>query len=153
VKRVYLAGPIKGLSYDGATDWRAIVGAMLRVRNIHSLSPMRYKFYLQNETNLDSTTYTHPLSTPKGLTTRDRNDVFTCDALIVNLLGAERVSVGTMIELGWADAKRKPIVVVMEPGGNLHDHPMVQELAGFRVPTLPEAVELVAAILDSEGSI
>jgi hypothetical protein len=35
--------------------------------------------------------------------TRDRFDATRCDVLLVNLLGAERVSIGTMMEVAWAD--------------------------------------------------
>ena len=40
---VYLAGPITGLTYDGATDWRHAVAADLNSVGIKGLSPMRGK--------------------------------------------------------------------------------------------------------------
>jgi hypothetical protein len=51
------------------------------------------------------------MSKPKGLTTRDRWDAMRCDVLLVNLLGATKVSIGTVLEFGWADAMDIPIVV------------------------------------------
>jgi len=49
-----------------------------------------------------------PLVSPPGAVGRDRFDVQTCDLLLVNLLGATSVSIGTMFELAWTDAWRKP---------------------------------------------
>lgn len=136
MSRVYLAGPIGGLNYGGATYWRDDATQELAWRGITALSPMRGKSYLSGETKLDATKYTQPLSSPKGLTTRDRFDVRTCDLVLANLLGATRVSIGTVIELAWADLLRTPVV-------------LVSEMIGFRVSTLAEAYELTAAILGS----
>ncbi|MGZ5095552.1 MAG: hypothetical protein ACXWCH_30925, partial [Burkholderiales bacterium] len=82
--------------------------------------------------------------------TRDRFDATRCDVLLVNLLGTTRVSIGTVMEIAWADAKRIPIVVAMEPQGNPHEHMMIAEAIGFRVPTLDEALHIVKAIIDNE---
>jgi hypothetical protein len=80
------------------------------------------------------------------------------DVLLVNLLGAERVSIGTVMEIAWADAVRVPVVLVMEPSaeentglvpskGNVHEHAMIRECVGFRVQTLDEGLNVVKAIL------
>jgi nucleoside 2-deoxyribosyltransferase len=82
--------------------------------------------------------------------TRDRYDVMSSDVVLFNLLGTTTVSIGTCIEFGWADAFRKPVVLVMEPEGNLHDHPMVREAAGYIVPTLDEAVQVLDCILNPQ---
>ena len=34
--------------------------------------------------------------------------------MLVNLLGLEKITLGTMVEYGWADAFRKPIITVIE---------------------------------------
>jgi len=52
-----------------------------------------------------------------------------------------------MIEVGMADILRKPLVLVMEEG-NPHDHPMLREATGFRVPDLGTAVEVLDRILN-----
>jgi hypothetical protein len=56
-----------------------------------------------------------------------------------------------MIEIGWADAHRIPIILVMEKEGNIHDHPMVRECVSFRVETLDEAMAVAEAVLMPEG--
>jgi nucleoside 2-deoxyribosyltransferase len=75
--------------------------------------------------------------------TRDHWDVSRCDAVLVVLSGATRVSIGTVMELGWAYAYRKPVVAVMEEEGNPHEHGMVREALSYRVTTLDEAIDLL----------
>ena len=152
---VYLAGPITGLSYNGATDWRDIAERELESAGIRAISPMRGKKYLAhinslpcideelNKMVLDLSV----LSSGKGITTRDRFDATNCDVLLVNLLGAKIVSIGTVMEIAWADLKRTPIVCAIEPSGNVHEHAMVMDVIGFRVPSLEEAIRITKAIL------
>jgi len=144
--RIYLAGPITGLNYEGATDWRESVSEQL-LPGIIGVSPMRGKEYLKaigtiGGTSEEAYTRLSVISHPKGVICRDRWDISSCDAVLMNLLGAERVSIGTMIEAGWADAHRKPVIVVREPS-NVHAHMMLDEIAGYTVQTLEEAVHIL----------
>lgn len=148
---VYLAGPITGLNFAGATDWRNEVSAELRGRGIRAFSPMRCKEYLAQVGTISGhgRDYAHlgTLSTPRAVMTRDRFDATRCDVLFANLLAADRVSIGTVMEIAWADAHRVPIVCAIEPEGNPHDHMMISEAIGFRVTSLDEAIAITAAIL------
>ena len=151
--KVYLGGPIKGLTYEGATTWRHFVADRL-APEIVVYSPLRAKkAVLQHLPVLDSNTHpvNHPLTTQKGIMRRDRWDVMTCDLLFVNFLEATEPSQGTDFEIAWAFDHDKPIVVAMQQG-NPHWHPMVLESAGFILPTLEEAIHITKAILlpDSE---
>lgn len=149
-KTVYLAGPISGLNYKGATEWRETVIKELDDVGIKGLNPMRAKDYLKNMENLDKNCveYGHlnVMSSPKGITTRDRWDATRSDMLLVNMLGADRVSIGTVMEIAWADLSRTPIVLAMEEG-NPNEHAMLESVVGFRVNTLEEAVDIVKAAL------
>jgi len=149
MKRVYLAGPITGLTYGNCTDWREYAQKELAVAGITGVSPLRAKNYLKAYGGklIGNEYFDKVLSCAKGITTRDRWDAMNSDLLLVNFLGAERASLGSMIEYGWADAARNPIITVMEEGGNLHDHAMVRELTGFRVETLDEGLNVAKAIL------
>jgi nucleoside 2-deoxyribosyltransferase len=164
MKTVYLAGPITGLTYEGATDWRDYAKKKLAQFNILGVSPMRGKEFLRGLSSMPSGdqakgTDRHGLSLPHGFVARDRLDVRRADAVLMNLLGAERVSIGTMVEIGWADAFLKPVVLVMEPlfvskngleasvGGNIHEHGFVRELTQYHNEDLDTAIDTVAAIL------
>lgn len=148
---VYLAGPITGLSFNGCTEWRQVAIEDLAKHGIKGLSPMRGKDYLAHLTTISGTgeEYVHlgALSTPRAVMTRDRFDCTRCDVLLVNLLGADKVSIGTVMEIAWADLSRIPIVVAIEETGNPHEHMMTREAFGFRVPTLDDALHIVKAIL------
>lgn len=144
--KVYLAGPITGLSFEGATDWRNDVVDKLVAVGIDAYSPLRAKAYLRGVNAIADHYPESVLSSRKGITNRDRFDVMNCDVLFVNMLGSTKASIGTAIELGWADAFRKPIVLVMEPG-NVHDHAMVNEVSGFVVRTMEEGIDVVKALL------
>jgi nucleoside 2-deoxyribosyltransferase len=143
---VYLAGPITGESYGGATDWRETVSMRLLQAGIVGLSPMRGKQYLQDVVDIADSYPAHIMSTEKAIVTRDTFDVQRCDAVLVNLLGAKRVSIGTMIEVGLAYAQRKPIVVVMEPD-NIHQHAFVRQMAGYVLDNLDDAVRVTITLL------
>ena len=149
---VYLAGPITGLTYKGATDWRDVAKADLAAVGIKGLSPMRGKEYLAKLQGTISGTgeeYAHlgVLSLPRGVMTRDRFDATRCDVLLVNLLGAKAVSIGSVMEIAWADLSRIPVVCAIEPNGNPHEHMMIAEAIGYRVPSLDEALHIIKAIL------
>lgn len=142
---VYLAGPILGQTYGEANAWRNYVVKNLPP-NIVALSPMRNKEYLSSAEIINKLEHTNQLSTPRGINTRDRNDVIRADLVLVNFLGATNISIGTCIELGWADILRKPIIITMDTT-NVHWHKMVRDIAGFIFPTIEESVEMVKKIL------
>jgi len=155
-KSVYIAGPISGLSYDACTKWRDEVSAALRSSNIAALSPLRAKVYLRdtttiadcyNDADLNGGRAYINMSTERGITSRDRFDCTSCGVVLVNLLGTSKVSIGTCMEIAWADAHRIPVVLVMEKTGNPHEHAMIRDCISFRVESLTEAVEIVRAIL------
>lgn len=153
---VYLAGPITGLNYQGSTDWRKYAKDNLAEVGIHGLSPMRGKEYLAALKGPISGTgeeYAHlsVISNGRGIMTRDRYDATRCDVLLVNLLGAKQVSIGTVMEIAWADLKRIPIVVAIEPTGNPHEHLMISEAIGYRVPTLEEALHITKLVLEPQA--
>lgn len=138
---VYLAGPISGLSYGGATDWREYAAKMLEPE-VKGLSPMRNKQFLSHLSNISGTgeDYKHisPLATARGVMTRDRFDCTRCDVLLVNFLGAKEASIGTCMEIAWADLSRIPIVCAIENGS----------------PAISGADRAwLAALVDGEGSV
>lgn len=145
---LYLAGPIAGCTFGECTDWRKYAAAKLPA-HIHAVSPMRGKEFLAKKMKkkvLGGEYAESPLCLVPGVTCRDRNDVFRADAVLVNLRGAKKVSIGTMIELGWADAYRRPIILVMERG-NVHENLLVRGVSGFIVDNLDDAVAIAIAVL------
>ena len=150
MKSVYLSGPISGLMYDeAALGWRKEVGGTLETAGAVVLDPTR----LETE-NYNSKVPISPLADQqsvmlnwKSITTKDRFYVQETDVVLMNLLGSTRVSIGSMLELGWADLLRKPVILVMEQEGNMHDHAMVREMAGFHTTSLDQGVDLICTLL------
>lgn len=151
---VYLAGPITGLSYLGATEWREEVKSLLP-NHISSLSPMRGKQYLEKlskEQSIADCYEDNPLTSEKGINIRDYNDCKRSDLIFVNFLGAKRVSIGTVMEIAWARAFQIPVVVVMEKD-NIHNHAMLNYASGFIVETLDEGIDLIKIILGPDKTL
>lgn len=153
MKTVYLAGPITGFTFGGCTDWRNYARDELEQVGIAGLSPMRGKEYLESIArdtvfSADGDKYSEQgvLSTNRGIMTRDRWDATRCDVLLVNFLGSQKASIGTCMEIAWADLKRIPIVCAMEEG-DPHQHGMILEAIGYRVKTLDNALAVVKALL------
>lgn len=189
---VYLAGPISGMLYGEAVDWRDRATDEFARDGIVAYSPMRAKEYLDNQQRLvgDPDAYKDMgLSNSKGIVTRDRFDTMTASLVLMNLLPAEdqakadreqaatlmyliqrgdrgtsneaesklmglihrlsgrgNTSIGTVLEAGWADAFRVPLVVVMTKE-NAHNHAMLNEVAGYIVTTLDAGIAMAKAFL------
>lgn len=149
---VYLCGPITGATFEECRfGWRQDVAKQLYMEGIQTLNPIRQlkikEMKLDNLGKMPSGgAEVGVLSTGRGLTERDRFDTFRSTLIFCNLLGATKISVGSMIELGWADAKRIPIVACMEED-NLHRHGMVEALCPWIVPTLEEGIQTVLDLL------
>jgi nucleoside 2-deoxyribosyltransferase len=135
--RVYLAGPITALEYQGASSWRDYATKAL-APGIVAVSPLRG---IPRGASVDFDTGPH--TGAHEATIRDEWDVRTCDAVLMNLKDAERVSIGSMIEAGLARAFRTPLIVV---GGERHDHPMLKEVAGWWLPDLDDAIDTLRVL-------
>lgn len=137
MRHVYLGGPITGLTYDGACAWResfVVVGW-------RCLSPMRDKESFRMPGPLPST-----FDDDSAAVRRDLHDIRRADAVVVNLLDAAHVSIGSMCELGYARALDKYIIVVRTGRSCPHDHLFVSELASITVPSLAEARRLLEVL-------
>lgn len=153
-KTIYLAGPITGVTYNGCTEWREFVSD--RVPNhVHTLSPMRGKEHLKHkEANgvIDDHYLDDTLASVKGINTRDYWDVQKCDLIFVNLLGATRVSIGTVMEIAWARAFDKPVICIMEDD-NIHNHSMLNYTCGYIVRTMEEALDVLEAVICTDKEL
>lgn len=146
---IYLAGPITGLNFDESVNWRQYVMDNLDPA-IKGLSPLRKKEYLKNQGDLVGSYNDWPLSTQRGIYARDRFDCHRADVVLVNLLDAKIVSIGTVMEIAWAAQNNTPLVLIMEQG-NIHEHPMINEACPFIVDNLDEGIGIVHALLVPSG--
>ena len=149
MKSVYLCGPISGLSYEQATQERERLAERFRDVGVEAKSPMRGKIYLLNERELKTGGYTQAMSTDRAIVGRDRFDVRSSDCILADLRFASKVSIGSMVEFGWADAFGVPIVTVMEKDNPTHNHAFVHQLSTYVVDDIDEAFNLVAVLLNA----
>lgn len=149
--RVYLAGQITGLTFGQATDWRQYAKTLFP-SSVEVLSPLRAKDFLLDKGTIKSGAYDeHVLATAKGIVTRDRFDTRTSDVLLMNLMGMETNSIGCMIELGWADAWRVPVVLIAEEGNPHREHAMVHEIVSYITESVEQAAEVACAVLGAHA--
>lgn len=160
-RRIYLAGPITGLSYGEARHgWREEFDAMMRASHpdIECFSPMRAKNFLEKASKIAGTADSYgkdsPFGQAQGILARDHNDVHSCDVMVANFLDAKIGSLGTAAEFGFAHAYRKPIVMIIEPAAadytkntNPHHHVFLTTMASYLVHDLEAARDVVASLL------
>lgn len=151
MKYIYLAGHIGKLDYDTATDWRVETAMLLKEKAPHlkCLDPMRHKEFLIGEKSLavEADVYDHPLATSDGILMRDFNDVKTSDLIFVNLLTSDSPSIGTTLELAWAHALQKPVVIVAKKNDLHTNHPMIAAMNFVVVDNLAEGINVARSIL------
>lgn len=145
--KVYLAGPITGQTWDGAHNWRSVLGQELIDNGIEFLDPLRGKGFLkdlvlEDDKFMDRYPREHPLTTGHAIMHRDMWDVSRCDIVFANFLEADRTSIGTVMEIAWARAFGKYTIMVMEKD-TMHDHGMLTEAASIVIPDLEEAKMLL----------
>jgi nucleoside 2-deoxyribosyltransferase len=140
MKSVYLCGPITS---DPVTwQWRTEAKEYLDQRNVLALDPLRGKALgsikgLGFESNIPGWMFVQ----------RDLIDLASSDAVLCNLLYIpDRQSIGTFMELGIANAKRIPFIVVATHEHVLK-HPFITELAVKVVDNVEDALFAIEFIL------
>ena len=143
---VYLAGAISGLVYGEAMAWRTRVTGQLLDLGYGVLSPMRQKDNLAAIFDREAIPHTHP--SYRDPFARDMHDIDRATYVLVNAAWAPSgPSVGTLVELGAAWAKGKYVIVVdpaLDADPDYVPHPFVRGAARDVVPTLDEAIDLLA---------
>lgn len=150
--RIYLAGPITGLSYDEATQWRKRVTKLLK-NEIECFDPMRDKDFLRNIDKLQDINKSDNISTTADfILTRDYNDCVNADLLLINFEGSTERSAGTFMEVAWAYMKHIPVVIFCsdyEDNINCR-HPMLKKCTSIFCRTEEEAIYCTRSFLLSQ---
>lgn len=126
----YLAGPVTNTAWTKARDWRKLVTEELNDAGIEVLDPTR-----------------HGLLTIDALITEFcYNDVKRCDVILVNFLDTDRISVGTLLEVGWAYALGKPIVLMSNQDYEW-DYGIYKDITKLRSRSLMDGVADVRSVI------
>lgn len=125
--KIYVAGPISGQSYEQVLTRYERQTASLQSAGYDVLHPMTGKRYLRNEIQFKARGYDSPVSTNHAIKNRDRWMVGQADVLLLDFTtSGDRVSIGTCMELAWADELNKHTVAIL-PKDNIHNHAFVLE--------------------------
>jgi nucleoside 2-deoxyribosyltransferase len=143
--KIYLCGPITGMSWEQATGWRRQATAFLEKHGFEVLDPMRGKEAFLRGT--DSIPIDLPFRYPNEILHRDRFDVTRSDALLANFLHAERPSIGSDFELAWATEQRKIIVLIAKPDSLYAQHPFVRYAVTYLTDSIEDGCEWLACNL------
>jgi nucleoside 2-deoxyribosyltransferase len=156
MSKVYLSGPITGLTYNDARySWRSDVMDALE-DHAQVLSPMRHEGHLaEMKTAMSEAalkkfqqTNNHFFSQNKMIVAKDLLDIDESTIVLTNFLGAKVISKGTIAELGYAYAKGKTIITVMEEG-NPNDGPFTREMSDTVLDNLEDAIIVIKSLLST----
>ena len=146
---VYLAGPIAGLTYEQSATWRNRAKELLAQQDIGVRYPTLNK-NVKPTTVYNDQGYTEiPELTAQAIVATDRWCVRDCSFVLMNLIGSRKASIGSMVELGWADILGKPIISVLDTSDqeNPHNHGFVKELSTVIVPDIETAVDVIVRLV------
>jgi nucleoside 2-deoxyribosyltransferase len=149
---VYLAGGIHGLSFEEANGWRSRMRFALQSCNIGVINPMRGNDWMNNKRNSECIgkppkTCNRPwLTSAQAILNRDLSDIDRCDAVIMNLTKNDAPKVGTLVELGYAYANKKPIIIFTDDE-RLDWHPFIKGMATMVVPNIETAIQEIESLL------
>lgn len=170
---VYVAGPIAGHTYNGATEWRDFIQS--RLPECEILTPMRGKEWLDQFDKMPHTAQTlmsgangaeasklananiisplhQQMSSEKGIIRRDTWDVSRCNLVFANFLPGDevgKVSIGTSCEVYLAGFLHTPVVTMLEEGG-IHDHPFITGSSWVVVHSVEEGIMAARIVLNLE---
>ena len=129
---IYLAGPITGKSAQSAVQWRELIGNALEgaCENFVSISPLRCES--PNEDGMYPVEYEWAFA--HEVTEKNKLDVQRCDAVLAYLPDGNPLSIGTILEIGWARGMGKPVILVTNSDMVLN-HPIIMADVPFRFDT------------------
>lgn len=147
---VYLAGPILHCTEFEANDWRGRVDRVLRRQTdglIRGISPLRCE-PIHGETYVAN----YPdekFGSSRAIMNKNMFDVKNCDMVLAYLPkppDGRQQSWGTLMEIGWARAFDKPVVLVTDDP-KVVEHPVLNACAGWVLPHLDDGLDVVVGIL------
>ena len=149
--KCYLAGSIRGLSYEECTQWRLDAAEYLSKHGIECISPMRNKGLLVKEKKMTDKYDMEGGYTPAELYRRDKFDIIHSDILLVNLLNTRNTPIGTTFELAWGTLLDKYCVVVVDKESIFSTHPFVIGSASIKFSTMEKALEYIGEVFGNKN--
>lgn len=118
---VYFAHPMSGIAFEDVQEYynliRETFGTICYVQ-----TPM--DIIARTDLKERKECIKEPGMTNDVITNRDYRFVRECDVVFANLSKCTRPSIGTIMEIAWAYAHHKYLIIVMDKNG-LHEHGMI----------------------------
>ena len=145
-KTIYLAGPISGLTYEEANEWREVITPNLEILGYKVLNPMYDKDFLKNKGVIgkDTDVINNVLNNHNNIYELDLFRVRHSDILLINFLGSKKASIGTVVEISTAHELNKIVIMIMEED-NVHNHIFITRNS-IVVRTFEDAMTLLKAV-------
>lgn len=144
--KIYLAGPITGFTVEEVITNITSHASRLSIMGYDVLHPFIGSCGVSIINGpLQPYGYTG-ISSDHSIFCRDKWCVLQADIIIVNLIGAKRVSIGSMMELAWASDHNKHTIVVIEDN-NMHQHAFVKEAADLIFTELDSAFDYLEKLI------
>ena len=128
--QVYLTGAITGRSEGEISDWRSSLRD--RCQGIDFVDPTldgydAVEAFQQRESAQQAL---ERLAHGRFVVERNKLLIKAADLVVANFMGSrDRASIGGVGEVFLAHALGKPIVIIREQSGNVHDHAMLNAMA------------------------
>lgn len=146
-RTIYLAGPILDCTKSEANDWRGEVLDALAPHGVKAISPLRCEPIIGERYSVG---YDDPkFGTARAIGSKNMFDTANCDLVLAYLPKppeGRQQSWGTLIEIGWAHALRKPVMLVSNDPA-VFAHPVVNYCGNWTLDTLDEAVETIIGLM------
>jgi len=143
---IYLVRPISGCSIQEVIQSYEETAEILNSAGNQTLHAMMGKHHFNETTGIfDVEGYTHPVSTDRAIIGRDKWMTKKADIVFANFLGAERVSIGSVMELAWAYDHGKHVVLAMEED-NVHRHAFVMQCADIIYSDYQESLDYLISL-------
>lgn len=150
---VYLAGPIAGKSKAQANNWRSEISARLRPHGIIGISPLRCEPLVGRKYKLN---YDDPrFGTQNAINCKNWFDTTNCDLVLAYMpqeLNDDRPSWGTAMEIAWAVAMGKPVILVSDMKG-LVNHPLVAANRIWTLDNMDDAYDTIVGVLGDYAEV
>lgn len=144
MSKIYLAGPISGLTKDQSDGWRKEFETHLKFGT--TIWPMYAEHFAKDLILGDAAATTDLMASPRAVLHKDEFYVRSADIVVANFLGSTKVSIGTVIECAWAIILNKPLVLILTPD-NIHRHCMLTEKAGWVLSNVKDAATVCNGLL------
>ncbi|TDW31882.1 nucleoside 2-deoxyribosyltransferase-like protein [Rhizobium azibense] len=137
--RIYLVGPLTGRPKAWIADWRTQIKSAIGEADF--IDPTSWDIDTKEAFAVKERSAEALHRRDHGRLVVDRNKLLikSADVVFANLLGAgAKASIGSVGELFLANGFGKPVIVVREKLGNVHDHAMLNAIASRICYTLEE---------------